>query len=747
MPEKPTSSPPSRRLAIWPFVLGAVALSIAGGVAADWYRAYPKDAHEKATYVGRRSCMECHQQEYDLWHGSHHDRAMEVATSETVLGDFDDTTFERLGVTTRFFTRDGKYMVNTEGPDGTYQDFEIKYTFGIDPLQQYMVEFPDGRVQVLRVSWDTHRKEWFEVTPPDVPNERLAPDDPLHWTGIAQNWNTTCAECHSTNLQKNYDLETDTYHTTFTEIDVSCEECHGPGSLHVDLAKRKSLFWDRHHGYGLVNLKSKDSSIQIETCAKCHSRRHQVHGDFRAGQPFLDSYQPSLLHESLYHADGQIQDEVYVYGSFLQSKMHAENVRCTDCHNPHSLKLKFEGNKLCLQCHVPAKYDTPAHHHHPVDSTGAQCVECHMPATTYMVVDPRRDHSFRVPRPDLTVEVGTPNACNNCHQKPEETPQWAADKIVEWYGPKRPGNPHWAPAFAAAREGKPEGAELLADLVKRRQTPAIVKATAVELLGQYETPQSLEARVRALNDPDALVRTAAVQSVPVVSVEQALEHLAPRLEDRSLLVRMQAARRLATLPMDAFTADQRISLQAVLRDYREGQELSLDRAASHINLANLDRTLGRTDRAIGHLRNAIRREAYLTGPRSELASLLEQAQGNPAEIKRLREEELELLNRDAELLPDSAMAFYRLGLMQYLLGQLAEAEKSLQKATELSEFSFDYYMTLALLQERRFELEGDEAHFDRAVVTLKKMNELRRDDPQTREILERIMARRQKTGE
>ncbi|MEX2169857.1 MAG: cytochrome c3 family protein [Pirellulales bacterium] len=743
MPPEPDSLPRERSRSIWRFVFGGVALLLAGGVVADWYSSYPIEAHAEATYVGRQSCINCHRQEYDQWHGSHHDRAMEIASSETVLGDFNDKVFERLGVTTRFFLRDGKYMVNTEGPDGTYQDFEIKYTFGVDPLQQYMVEFPDGRVQVLRVSWDTLRKEWFEVPPPDVLNEWLAPDDPLHWTGIGQNWNTTCAECHSTNLQKNYDLETDTYRTTFSEIDVSCEECHGPGSLHVELATKRSLFWDRNHGYGLANLKSADTSIQIDTCAKCHSRRHQIHADFRPGRPVLDYFDPSLLHEGLYHADGQILDEVYEYGSFMQSKMHAKGVRCTDCHNPHSLKLKFEGNRLCAQCHEPAKYDAPAHHHHPIGSTGTKCVECHMPATTYMVVDPRRDHSFRVPRPDLTVEVGIPNTCNNCHQKPEETPQWAADQVRKWYGPKRNDDPHWASAFAAARSGKPEGADLLADLVRRRETPAIVKATAVELIGQYDTELSRTVRVQALEDSHALVRSAAVQAVTPESFEQLAELLAPRLEDRSRLVRIQAAVLLAGVPSQLLTSDQRTARDAVLQEYRGEQALSLERAASHLNLADLDRTLGRPDKAIGHLRNAIGRESYLTGPRSELASLLAESGGDPAEVVRLRKEELELFKRDVQLLPDSAVAFYRLGLMQILLGQVADAEQSLSKAAELGKFIYDYHMALALLQERRFESDGNRAHADRAIATLKKMNELRPNDPQTNEILRRIVERRE----
>ena len=174
---------------------------------------------------------------------------------------------------------------------------------------------------------------------------------------------------------------------------------------------------------------------------------------------FADAYDPSLLRAGLYHADGQILDEVYVYGSFLQSKMHSKGVRCTDCHNPHSLELKFKGNRLCAQCHVPGKYDSPAHHHH-TDAAATQCVSCHMPSQTYMEIDDRRDHSLRVPRPDLTVKLGTPNACNGCHTKPQETPAWAAERVKEWYGDKRPDDPHFASAIAAAQQGAADGVDL-----------------------------------------------------------------------------------------------------------------------------------------------------------------------------------------------------------------------------------------------------------------------------------------------
>lgn len=726
----------------WWVLAICAALAAMALVTADWYSAEPPAALLEATYLGRESCIQCHQVEHELFVGSDHDRAMELPTGESVVGDFDDTTFERLGVTTRFYRKGDEFWVNTEGPDGEYHDYKIAYTFGIDPLQQYMVEFPDGRVQVLRVSWDTKKNKWFYVPPPDAVGERLAPDDPTHWTGIAQNWNTTCAECHSTNLQKNYDLQSDTYHTTFSEIDVSCEACHGPGSLHVRLANQRSLFWDRRHGYGLAKLKSPDPTAQIEACAKCHSRRTEVHPDFRPGQPMGDFYDPSLIREGLYHADGQILDEVYVYGSFLQSRMHREGVRCTDCHDPHSLDLKFEGNALCAQCHVPARYDTPAHHHHAMGTAAAACVECHMPETTYMVIDPRRDHSIRVPRPDLTVSMGTPNVCNRCHVLPYETPQWAAEKVEEWYGPKRPDDPHWAPVLAAAREADPDALTDILEAIGRQTTPSIIKATLCELLARYDSPAAENALRGNLTSPYAIVRQAAAASISPSTPQQLVSDLMPMLADPVRSVRIAAALRLADIPPQSYRDGVPAALTDALQEYRTQLHMADERAIAHLQLAQLARREGKSDKSLEEIRTAIRLEPYLTGPRAELALMLSQSEGNDEEILKLRQEEAKLLERDIRLVPDNGEIRYRLGLLRYLLGDLPAAEDRLAEASRLEPRNYQFALGLALLQQARYKA-GDEAAFDRTVQTLKNLAELAPDRPDAQNILRDLIAERQ----
>ena len=670
-------------------------------VSLDWWIAVPEG--RTAEYVGRQTCAECHAAQEKKWSGSDHDLAMDLATPEFVLGDFENTQLEHHGITSRMSRRGDEYFVATEGPDGQVAEFRVKYVFGFRPLQQYLAELEKGHIQVLPVSWDTEQKRWFYANP----DEPFGPHDPLHWTGSAQNWNHMCAECHTTNFAKNYDVKTDTYHSSYSEIDVSCESCHGPGSLHVELAEARSLFWDRRYGFGLAKLKGDDPTTELETCAPCHSRRQRVFPEFQAGDRYSDHFRLALLDDHLYHADGQIDDEVYVYGSFTQSLMYEKGVRCTDCHDPHTTRVKFEDNRLCTQCHIPGKYDGPVHHHHAVGSRGARCVECHMPSKNYMVVDPRRDHSLRVPRPDLTVSIGTPNACNDCHTKEIETPAWAAEKVVEWYGPKRRQDPHYGEIIHAGRASDPAAVDPLIKLARDSKVGPIVRATAVSLLGQYfENQEARNAVERAAKDRDSRVRVAALRTLddrPPTSPEQADElrkRVAPLLTDRFRQVRSEAARLLAGTPSDLLDAAERASFEDALKEYQIGVNADNDLAGAHMSLALLNERLNRTDAAVSEYRTAIRIEPEMAGARSNLANLLSRL-GNEKEAMQLRIKEAELLERDAGLLPDSGILHYRLGLANYLIGREDKAVVALAKACELEPRSPDFLMALTLLYEKQ----------------------------------------------
>jgi tetratricopeptide (TPR) repeat protein len=672
-------------------------------------------------FVGREQCQPCHVEATERWTGSDHDHAMAPATGETVLGDFADSSFDYGGITSRFFRRDGKFFVNTEGPNGDLQDFAILYTFGVEPLQQYLIAFPGGRLQALSTAWDIDDKEWFFL----YPGQDIPPDDWLHWTRGGQNWNGMCAECHSTNLRKGYDPETGTYETTWSEIDVSCEACHGPGSRHVAWAEIEPMARPDIVDYGLTVATSGISSRQqVELCAPCHSRRSEA-GDYdHSTVDLLENLRPALLREGLYHADGQILDEVYVYGSFTQSKMYRNDVRCGDCHDVHSLKLLHEGNALCLQCHEGNVYDSYDHHFHKKvfegqPSDGALCVKCHMPEKPYMVIDERADHSLRVPRPDLSLEIGTPNACSQsgCHD--DKPLQWSADAYRDWYGKAR--KPHYGTVFAAGRAGNPEAHGELIRLAGDALYPPIVRATALSLLANYPSAESTAAFNRALSDEEALLRLTAAENVETAEPAELVDLLAPLLFDSVKMIRGEAASRLAGTTPDLLKPYQREALEEGLEEFEAAMAYSLDLPHAGHNLGNLYMRLDDPDRAAEYYRRTIEIDDLFYMAKGNLARILN-SQGKNSEAEQLFREILDdypdfhdiayslgllmaemsrlpeavpYLERAAAGMPERSRIQYNLGLARQAIGDLAGAEASLRRASDLEPGNLDYAYALA----------------------------------------------------
>jgi tetratricopeptide (TPR) repeat protein len=713
--------------------LSAIVITIPYYVARDAQRSeeHSEPAPVGASFVGRERCIECHAEAYELWLGSDHDNAMDVADEATVLGDFDDAEFEHEGLTSRFYRRDGGYFVHTEGPGGEMMEFEVRYTFGIEPLQQYLVPFPGGRLQALPLAWDTERQRWFTLNPDTV----IAPDNWLHWTRNGQNWNGMCAECHSTHLRKNYDPASDSYDTTWSEIDVSCEACHGPGSAHVGWAELDPMGRPDLENYALeVNTTTLDPAQQVELCAPCHSRRSEI-GDYDHAQAdFLDFFVPSLLEQGVYHPDGQILEEDYVWGSFVQSKMYGNGVRCSDCHNVHSLALHREGNALCLQCHQADAYDTEAHHFHKKihegePSDGALCVKCHMPEQPFMVIDYRADHSLRIPRPDLTETLGVPNACgqSGCHD--DQPLSWSQDAYTAWYGTAR--KPHFGTTLAAAQAGDPGAGAGLVEIANDPLFPVIVRATALHALSAYPGAETLAAMQRALADDDPLLRHTAVASLISDDPAQLASLVAPSLFDPVRAVRLRAAATLAAVDREYLNQAQRDALDLEMAAYVASLERMLDFAPSGLSLGNHFAALGKADRAEGYYRKAIAVDNLFYPAKMNLAILLSGA-GRDAEAEPLlrqvldaypeqhdaayylglllvgldrKEEALAMLERAAEGQAQRPRVHYNRGLLLAQLGRDDEAESALRQAWSLERESVDYLYALIDFCARRGRLD------------------------------------------
>jgi tetratricopeptide (TPR) repeat protein len=628
---------------------------------------------------------------------------MQQATPATVLGDFEADPFDHFGEETRFVRSGDRYGVVAFGPDGEAER-EVTHVFGVEPLQQLLVPLPGGRLQALNVAWDARDaraggQRWFHLHA----DEPTPPGDVLHWAGPAQSWNAMCADCHSTALRTTYSLERDEFESTWAEVDVACEACHGPGSIHAEKARggspaagvssglvvdlRNDAEWVFAAGAPIARRATpRTAQVELETCAPCHSRRSTLRERSTIGAPFLDGHRPALLAEGLYQADGQIEGEVYVWGSFVQSRMFASGVTCSDCHDPHSLAVADPPDATCRTCHRAEVFATSAHHHHAEDSTGASCVGCHMAARTYMGVDVRHDHSFRVPRPDLSVEIGATNACSDCHT--DRPAAWAVEAAARWWG--APETTHFGVAIHAGRRGLPQADARLVALAGDSAQPAIARGTALALLRDPSQSAAASALATGLRDADPLVRLGALDLSERIDPRSRGVLVKPLLRDPLRAIRIEAARVLVDAPTEAWSPGDRRTFERGLAEYRASQLAHADQPTSHVNLATLASRSGDLAGARASYETALRVGPWFVPAYVNLADL-ERQEG--------REDEAEaLLRRGLARAPGSPDLHHALGLslvrQQRFDEALVELEQAATLAPEQPRYAYVYAVAL-----------------------------------------------------
>ena len=621
-------------------------------------------ARAVADHVTDGECLACHADQARLWTGSKHELAMQPATPDTVLGDFADARFAGTGEAAHFLRRGDAFHVATEGADGQRAELPVTHTFGIRPLQQVLLPQPGGRLQAFTIAWDTERKTWFSLHPEGA----NAPGSSLHWSGRYQNWNLMCGECHTTAYRKGYDDATDSYRTTWAEANVGCQACHGGGRAHSESARAVAAA-SQGTPKPTANRALAGAHAQVDQCAACHARRTRLVEDAVAGAPLLDQFMPDNLRADLYHADGQQLEEVFEYGSYRQSRMYQAGVACTDCHDPHSGKRRAEGNALCTACHnetpdrarfpglVTKNYEGHSHHFHTTGQAGSQCVDCHMPSRNYMVVHGRRDHAIRIPRPDLSAKLGTPNACQDCHA--DRSAEWATAAITRHLGPRQ-HPPHYGELLAAARRGEPGAAQPVHALITDPAQPAIVRATAVETLATLGSVAPA-----ALRDPDPVVRATAAAAFAARPAEERLAHLPALLSDPLRGVRIAAARGLADMDEGRLTTEQRAQLHVGLAAFVAAQQAMADMPSAQLNLASLAATRRDAAGAERHYRRALSQDPQVQAARLGLATLLAGS---------AREDEAERVLREG--LAGAAQP----GELHFALGLLAGQRKQWEKA-------------------------------------------------------------------
>jgi predicted CXXCH cytochrome family protein len=670
-------------------------------------------------YVGAKQCTSCHQEQYNAWQGSHHEKSMQHALIESVLGDFNQVTFQ----SNKFFKKGTKvspeFWVNIKGEDGDFHDYQIKYTFGYKPLQQYMVEFDDGRVQLIPFAWDSRDKleggqRWFNLYP-----DKTEKHQEFFWTNTGQNWNYMCADCHSTNLSKNFDLKTNTYNTKFSEINVACESCHGAASKHISWLSNKEITnfgFDRNLSTSVKNWQPKANSStlapqdinhsqQVLTCAQCHSRRSQISDKSHvSGNAFGERHLLDLISSTNYYPDGQVYNEDFVYGSFLQSKMHKKGVVCSNCHDPHTAKLKLPKETLCLQCHQAESYAKKSHHQHNADSTGAQCVNCHMPETTYMEIDARRDHGFHIPRPDLALQTGSPDTCLSCHE--DKTSQWSLAQLNTWYPntEKRKAfkkEKDFASIFSATTLtlSNQDWKNVSSELSRIAQTISyspIIRASALSKMAQTSDANTIIAIARGLKNDDEYIRLGAISALQG-SGAQSLQAekwrlLSPLLIDKVLAVRTSAAFTLTSL-WQRLNAEQKMQLTPALNEYLNTQDFNSDRSFSHSNKGIVFSYQGDFDAAISSFKQGIRIEPNFAQAYVNLSQVYRQTNQNQQTIA--------ILQQGMNAAPDDAQLPFELAMAYIRAKDKANAAKYLAKATLLEPQNSHYFYVLGLSLEQQ----------------------------------------------
>jgi predicted CXXCH cytochrome family protein len=670
-------------------------IAVALGFAATvwfWEESSPGKPNEStARFAGSASCKGCHPAQYSQWLESNHRHAMDVPSAETVLGDFNNSEFRYFGRTTRFYKDGDSFRIITDNPQGQPETFRIAYTLGYKPLQQYLVDVGGGRIQVLPFAWDTRdRKDggqrWFSLYPKD----NVAPANPLFWTRPMQNWNHMCGDCHTTGFSKNFSDGSNTFSSRWSETANGCESCHGAGSAHVEARK-------------IDKNKTADDSLiaslrtpkaQIDQCGACHARRIRLRersSRERMLETMLDTWRPQLPQDGLYFVDGQIREEAFEIGSFLQSRMAAKGVRCTDCHDPHTARLKAEGNALCTQCHVVEKFDREEHYFHKPGTSGAQCVNCHMPARTYMIVDSRRDHRLAIPRPDLSDSLATPNPCTGCHT--DRTNSWAAEAIRKQKGSANSRMETWGVAAWEAVQERRSATEILAGLPASANP--ISKAAVLASLKTI-TPEALGMLVSQRSAAEPLVRLGTVEAIGKVLLSQRVPLLMDMVRDSSLAIRLEAASLLAGTDKTTLSAEQRTSLDAALAEYRNWLKQDADRAESMAALAALQAAEGDVVSAQASFEKALQRDE------TSLTVLLNYADFYRAQSNDTAAEPL--LSRAAMFYPDSANVHFALGLLRVRQKRTPEAVPELALAARLSpddgNFAYVYAVSLYTIGQK-----------------------------------------------
>lgn len=638
---------------------------------------------------GSLSCRECHAGFYQLWATSHHGLAMQsYALARTNLAE-QKTELQIAGCGYRADVSHGVVVAHEPGGEKRYP---IVQALGGKNVFYFLTPLERGRLQVLPVAYDVRRREWFDTAASAVRHFPMQPDAPLRWTEPQYTFNTSCHSCHVSQLTKNYDSQNDAYHTTWGEPGINCETCHGPGAEHVKAA-RQTPGGQPLQELKLTTCKALSPEQANSLCGSCHAKLRPLTGAFSPGDKFFDHFSLAALEQADFYPDGRDLGEDFTYTSWRQSPcLKSGQLTCIACHTS-SGRYRFAGaqaNNACLPCHQANTTNVAAHSHHPAGSPGAQCVACHMPTTEFARMT-RTDHSMRPPTPAATLAYGSPNACNSCHTNRDAA--WADRQVRSWHT-----NDYQAPVLqragliAAARK---RDWSRLPDMLKYLSSPRreeIQAASLLQLLRSCQDVTKWNAIKLCLSDPSPMVRAAAVEALGDQLQPEFLALLLTATRDEFRLVRIRAAAALSAVPAESVPASDRPALAAAIQELLASFQARPDDPASAVSLGNFHLDRHEAPEAIAAFKLAEKLQPNEASPLVNLSLAYNQAGENEqAEVS---------LRRAIQLDPTNPAARLNLGMLLGELNRLPEAQQAFREAFKRDPTSAQAAFNLGVLLAR-----------------------------------------------
>jgi tetratricopeptide (TPR) repeat protein len=655
-----------------------------------------------AGYVGSASCRECHESFYKLWATSHHGLAMQPYTSTFAQKQLQSQAQDiRIGPRRYRAARDtAKGWVREIGPEGE-KKFPIAHVMGGKNVYYFLTPYEKGRLQVLPLAYDVHKKSWFDTAASGVrhfPGQLT--DAPLHWTDPEYTFNTSCYSCHVSQLSTNYDLEADTYHTVWAEPGINCEACHGPGEEHVRAFKSASK--DKPpKDLKLISTKNFTAHQLNSMCASCHAKLSPVTPSFTPGERFFDHYNLVTLEHLDFYPDGRDLGENYTMTGWRMSPCaKSGKLDCMHCHTS-SGRYRFtdaaRANNACLPCHKERVENATKHTRHKAESKGNQCISCHMPMTGFARMN-RSDHSMRPPTPAATIAYKSPNACNLCHTDEDAT--WADKQVRDWHKHDYQNSALY-PAGLVAAARKPDWNRLddMLAYLTREDRDEIFATSLVRLLRGCESDKKWPVISKLLiNDSSPLVRAAAAEGLDNYYTTNSLQALIDATQDEYRLVRVRAVASLAGIPLERFKDKDRLVIERAAAEYLAGLNARPDDHVSHYNRGNFYLARQQHTEALKSYQTAIKlRPNNLLAHVNAAFAYNGLGQNDRAEAS---------LRQAIKLDPNNLSAHLNLALILGEQGRLDEAERAYRKVIRLDKKSAVAAYNIGVILARKLKPEA-----------------------------------------